>query len=53
MTLIKHGLSRPIKCEGNSQMVAAGGDREGRLLDLSYSAKERQREAPLTGHDGS
>src|SRR5208282_5353704 len=34
-----------------SETLPAGGDREGRLLDLSYPAKERQRETPFARHD--
>ncbi len=36
-----------------SKTLAAGSDCEGRLLELSYLAKERQREAPHAGHDDS
>lgn len=34
-----------------SETLPAGGDRECRLLNLSYPTKERQCEAPLAGHD--
>ena len=34
-----------------SETLPAGRDREGRLLDLSYPAKKRQREASLARHD--
>jgi hypothetical protein len=36
-----------------SETLPAGGERECRLLDLSHSAKERQCEAPVPGHDGN
>jgi hypothetical protein len=36
-----------------SETLPAGRERERRLLDLSYPAKERQCEVPLARHDGA
>jgi hypothetical protein len=36
-----------------SEILPAGAEREGRFLELSHPAKERQCEAPLARHDGN